>query len=52
MGQTVNVEKVRDGATHALSPKESVNIPLVHPKYGRAPPFSDISYEVVTYWTT
>ena len=48
--QTVDIQKVKDGAIHALSPKESTGIPLVHPKYGNTPPFYSVTYYVVTDW--
>jgi len=47
-----NPSRVKDGATLALSPKESINIPSVHPKYGKAPPFYNVRYKVVTDWAT
>jgi hypothetical protein len=42
--------RVKEGAVLALSPTESTEIPLVHPKNGRTPPFYDIKYEIVTSW--
>lgn len=43
---------VKDGAIRALSPSEEYRIPPVHPKHGLSPPFYDISYQVITDWST
>ena|GEM_PF-2620058 len=45
-----------EGAIKALNVTgvnyESQNVPLVHPKKGKEPPFVDMDYEVVTSWNT
>ena len=47
----INTQKVADGAIYALSPLEDLNVPYVHPKYGKEPPFYYVDYVVVTDWS-
>lgn len=45
--------KAVEGAIEACTPRERYdNIPRAHPKYGETAPYYDISYQVVTEWST
>lgn len=43
---------VTRGAIRAINFKERVQLPYVHPKLGKTPPFYSINYQVVTNWYT